>query len=397
MAATKTSKKRTTSNEHVFGRPRLNQNGLAFTGPPATAGSAFQPLPKPTGRSPFRLDLRNVLPVDRYAALANSQRLVFHVAGDMGGINFAVPQERVAQGLEGDFVASPPDPSINPTFLYVLGDCVYFNGQVSQYYAQFYQPYEHYLAPILAVPGNHDGDPAAPEKSLTGFVRNFCAAKVGTKTPESRDSPRTAMIQPNVYWTLLTPVVSIVGLYSNVPEHGVLHPDQVGWLVGELRTLPASVPLLVTLHHPPYSADDHHGGSQPMHDTLDGAFAKAGRWADMVLAGHVHNYQRFTRTVATNGRQVPYLVAGAGGYHNLHSVARVNGAKLKTPVSLTLSADKVTLESYVDDRHGFLRIEVDAHAIAGKYYTVPRPQESWSQPSKLADSFKLDTKTHRVS
>ena len=109
------------------------------------------------------------------------------------------------------------------------------------------------------MPGNHDGDPVAPERSLDGFVRNFCAVKPGIKTPESHDSPRTAMIQPNVYWTLLTPVVSIIGLYSNVPEHGVLHPDQLAWLVGELKTLPASLPLLVTLHHPPYSADDHHG------------------------------------------------------------------------------------------------------------------------------------------
>ena len=69
--------------------------------------------------------------------------------------------------------------------------------------------------------------------------------------PESQDSPRTAMTQPNVYWTLLTPLVSIVGLYSNVPEHGVLHPDQLAWLVGELKTLPANFPVLVTLHHPP--------------------------------------------------------------------------------------------------------------------------------------------------
>jgi hypothetical protein len=398
MPAKSPSKKIATGvGKHVFGRPRLNQNSLAFTGPPSTPGNIFQPLPTPTGKPPFHLDLKDILPADRYAAIAKAQRLVLHVAGDLGGINFAVPQERVAQGLEGDFVASPPDPSVNPTFLYVLGDCVYFNGQVSQYYAQFYQPYEHYLAPILAVPGNHDGDPAAPEKSLTGFVRNFCAAKAGTKTPESQDSPRTAMTQPNVYWTLVTPAVSIVGLYSNVPEHGVLHPDQLAWLVGELKTLPASVPLLVTLHHPPFSADDHHGGSQPMHDALDSAFSKAGRWADMVLAGHVHNYQRFTRKVAANGREVPYLVAGAGGYHNLHSIAKVNGAKPKTPVSLALSGDTVTLESYTDDRHGFLRVVVDAHAIAGKYYTVPRPQESWSQPSKLADSFRLDTKAHKVA
>ena len=36
-----------------------------------------------------------------------------------------------------------------------------------------------------------------------------------------------------------------------------------------------SLPVLVTLHHPSYSADNHHGGSQPMHDALDTAFAKA--------------------------------------------------------------------------------------------------------------------------
>ena len=133
-----------------------------------------------------------------------------------------------------------------------------------------------------------------------------------------------------------------------------------------------------------------------MHDALDGAFTKAGRWPDMVLAGHVHDYQRFTRKVASNNRQIPYLVAGAGGYHNLHTVAKVNGVKPTPPVSLAVSGDTVTLESYVDDRHGFLRLDAGLDAIAGKYYTVPRPQESWSQPPKLADSFRLDARTHKL-
>ncbi len=44
-----------------------------------------------------------------------------------------------------------------------------------------------------------------------------------------------------------------------------------------------------------------------------------------------------------------------------------------------------------------LRLEVDPGAIAGKYYTVPHPQESWSQPPKLVDSFQLDTKTHKLA
>ncbi len=141
MATKKPSKRpskklATTTGTHTFGRPRRNQKSLAFTGAPSKPGSAFQPLPKPTGKPPFHLDLRDVVPPDLYAAIAKAQHLGFHVAGDLGGINFAVPQERVAQGLEEDFVANPSDPAVNSAFLYVLGDCVYFNGQVSEYYAQ---------------------------------------------------------------------------------------------------------------------------------------------------------------------------------------------------------------------------------------------------------------------
>jgi hypothetical protein len=132
------SKKPITPAKHAFGRPRLHWQHRGFTNTPSIAGKAFQPLPKPTGKPPFHLDLKDVLPAAQYAAIAKAKRLVFHVAGDMGGINFSVPQERVAQGMEEDFVTSPQEPSNNPAFLYVLGDCVYFNGQVAQYFAQFY-------------------------------------------------------------------------------------------------------------------------------------------------------------------------------------------------------------------------------------------------------------------
>jgi len=83
----------------------------------------------------------------------------------------------------------------------------------------FYHPYELYPAPIFAVPGNHDAENLETEHSLDGFVRNFCAPKPA-HMPEAGDSLRTAMTQPNVYWTLLTPLVNIIGLYSNVPEGG---------------------------------------------------------------------------------------------------------------------------------------------------------------------------------
>jgi hypothetical protein len=57
----------------------------------------------------------------------------------------------------------------------------------------------------------------------------------------------------------------------------------------------------------------------------------------------------------------------------------------------------ITLESYCDDRHGFMRLEVTDHVLTGTYTTAPRPQESWSAgPVRVLDSFTLDWREHRM-
>jgi hypothetical protein len=299
-----------------------------------------------------------------------------------------VPQELVAKGMEQDFDPEA-DASGNPAFLYITGDCVYFNGEVTEYYKQFYQPYELYPGPIFAVPGNHDGENLDGQNTLDGFLRNFCAPQA-VKMPESADSHRTAMVQPNVYWTLLTPLLSIIGLYSNVPAGGEIRSPQTEWLVNELRTLPKDLPIVVALHHPVYSADDHHSGSTHMKKVIEDAGAAAGRHPEMVVAGHVHDYQRLTKNRA-DGSQIPYLVTGAGGYHNLHHIMKVDGERMIPPVVFDdKSSDPVTLETYSDDHHGFLRLEVSDKLIVGRYYEVPRPQEPFSKGNHLLDYFEFD-------
>jgi hypothetical protein len=382
----------TSSGDHVFGRVRPSHDGDFQVNGTTVRVTRFRELPAPTGPAPYHLDLRDIIPASAYEEVIAAKKLVFHFNGDIGGINFAVPQELVAAGMEADcYAAGQPA----PRFLYLAGDCVYFNGETSRYYAQFYQPYEHYALPIFAVPGNHDGDNLEGQSTLDGFVRNFCAPTPGIHRPEAGDTPRTAMTQPNVYWTLRTPLVNIVGLYSNVPDGGEIESPQTEWLVGELQSLPADVPIIVTLHHPVYSADTYHSGSLTMKATLETAATAAGRHPDLVIAGHVHNYQRLTKIMA-DGSQIPYLVTGAGGYHHLHSIIKVNGQRLVAPVQFTdQSGDVVTLESYVDDRFGFLRLEVDESSFSGKYFTVPRPQEPFSKGSQLVDLYKYDWKAKR--
>jgi hypothetical protein len=127
-----------------------------------------------------------------------------------------------------------------------------------------------------------------------------------------------------------------------------------------------------------------------MKNVLETAADAAKRHPDMVLAGHVHNFQRLTKT-RPDGTQVPYLVTGAGGYHNLHNIMKVNGRKMVPPVVFDdKTGDPVTLERYTDDHHGFLRLEITDQLITGRYYQVPRPQDPYSKGNQLVDYFEFD-------
>jgi hypothetical protein len=351
----------------------------------ASGNQKFQPLPTPTGSPPFHLKLEEVLSTVEFEEIVNREKIIIDFLGDSGGIGNPVAQQLVANALE----------SIGGDFFYHLGDVVYFNGQSEQYYPQFYEPYQHYLHPIFAIPGNHDGQPSGRnnEKSLEAFVRNFCA-KSKDITPDAGDINKSPMVQPNVYWTLETPYAIIIGLYTNVPHGGVVKQDQVKWFENELinaKNDNNQRAILICLHHPIFSMDERYSGSEAMLDLLDSTFEKTGLTPDAVLAGHVHNYQRFTRT-QSNTKKVPYIVAGAGGYFNLHWMQRaVHSMQLPGKVP---DRDDVVLEKYVDDRHGFMKMEISSDKLVGNYYTVPTPHESWhaSLTPTQVDHFEFQLK-----
>ncbi len=132
-----------------------------------------------------------------------------------------------------------------------------------------------------------------------------------------------------------------------------------------------------------------------MKDLLESAAEKAGRHPEMVLAGHVHDFQRLTKN-KPDGSQVPYIVSGNGGYHNLHAIQKVDGHKMVTPVVFKDKlGDPVTLEKYSDDHWGFVRLEVTSRLVTGRYYEVPRPQEPFSKGSQLVDYFEFDWKARK--
>jgi hypothetical protein len=160
--------------------------------------------------------------------------------------------------------------------------------------------------------------------------------------------------------------VTIVGLYTNVPDGGRLADDQLRWLTHELKAAPGDAALLVALHHPVYSADLQHGSNLTLGEHLDAAFKRAGRWPDAVLTAHVHNYQRFARTVG--GRTIPYIVARAGGYHNLHHVP-VGNLPFTHP-----ELDGLELVHFRDREFGYLLIDASLNQLTLAYHTVDDAQ-----------------------
>ena len=133
------------------------------------------------------------------------------------------------------------------------------------------------------------------------------------------------MSLPNVYFTLDCPFATIIGMYTNVPEHGSVDSAQQQWLTNEFATAPQNKALLLALHHPIYSFDTYHSGSPLMADVVQHAINDSRRVPNVVLTAHVHNYQRIERSILRRS-VTPFLVAGHGGYWHMHHIETPDGS-----------------------------------------------------------------------
>lgn len=364
-----------TRHGHPFAPDRVPPGFHTIIDPEKHPLQPWRDLPQPSGLPPFRMSLDSILDPQTIKSIKDSDKFVFHSVGDTGGVNTPTYIEAVTRFMEFDFTyTEPPD---RPSLFYHLGDVVYYDGESANYWPEFYEPYLNYDAPIVAIPGNHDGDvnPSTGESSLEAFVRNFCSQSA-VISADNREAPRRTMTQPNVFWTLNTPLVTIIGLYSNCPEGGQISDTQRSWFVAELQAAASDLPVILAVHHPIYSAYGPHPGSTRLKDFLENCCESAGRSPDVVLTGHVHNYQRFSAPFLTK-QDVPFIVAGAGGYNQrLHALGKVfHDAQQKNQLPLQIEGEDVSLENFNDQQHGYLRVTVTKKSIQLDYVAVPDPSE----------------------
>jgi hypothetical protein len=390
----------------AFGDPNLTpDNFSSFSKQEIAADTAAKTIaqlePFPAARSTDPMDLANVLGTAAVAAIENAGKIVFHTCGDSGGIEEPQFQFAVADAMAADAAKGV-------SFWYHLGDVVYFFGQDQYYFEQFYDPYRNYNAPIFAIPGNHDGAifKGDPEKSLDGFLANFCT-EAPTHSADSQGAVRTTMDQPGVYFTLNAPFVKFIGLYSNTGEggtQGVISGPKVGtvqidFLKQQLTAAKAERAadkwraLVLATHHPPFTGSPFHIPSPDMLKQIDQVCKEVGIWPDIHLSGHSHLYERYTRTM--NDRQITYVVAGMAGYFGLTGLKKgKQPPKPKTPASGTDAAgNPLTMQVFNDTNFGFMRMTVSPASLTGEFVTV----NTTTGRAGIGDTFTLDFKSGTVT
>lgn len=262
------------SSGPIFGQPQPSPDPTGFKDPVTDQSeqelNTLEAVPEPAGNAtePI-LTLEQVYGsagAAKMQAIQQAGQIVFHSVGDTGSVVGPVTQSLVADKMVTDF--NEANAADVPSFFYHLGDVVYYFGEATYYYDQFYEPYRQYPAPIIAIPGNHDGVvyPGDPAPTLMAFLRNFCTSS-SAQSPDSGGLLRTTMIQPGVYFTLEAPFVRILGIYSNVLEdpgvisgengnNTILDNRQITFLTTALertKTDNFTGAVIIAVHHPPFT------------------------------------------------------------------------------------------------------------------------------------------------
>jgi hypothetical protein len=321
------------------------------------------------------------------AGIEQSGQIAFHAVGSTGNVlrqNTYAIAARMAKDFEGPRADVP-----HPSFLFLLGDVILNFGEAKYYYDQFYSPFRNYPAPILAIAGNHDGiiELGSAARPLDAFLANFCAEKPFHKSPDAQELDRTAQIQPGVYFTLEAPFVRILALYSNVPEQAGIISSQGGTVQelsdDQLKFLEAAFTriknerfqgaVIIAVHHDVLGVGAH-AGSPGLLSDLDSISTKTGVWPHLVLSGHAHNYQRFTRAV--DSTSIQYVVVGTGG-----RIAHVQRAET--------SRDDIVVQKFDDQDSGYLRLTVNRNQLQVVFQAV-------YGDAPIVDSFKLDLESREL-
>ncbi|MDP1831617.1 MAG: metallophosphoesterase [Geothrix sp.] len=339
----------------------------------------------PQGASvPYRVKLDGavVFEAEAQTRKAGAHRMI--VLGDAA--NGSATQAAIARAV----AAARPDA------VFIAGDLVYGRGRASEYRAHFFPVYNSdetplmRRVPVLGVPGNHDVPydlkkwPDAPayfaywslplngpalkagEANAAPVVAGVHDAVVAASGPAFPRMASFSFDYGKVHWTVLDSNV-----YTDWES-----PALKAWLEADLKAAKGAAWRIVALHHPLFQSSRTHADDQWMRP-ISPILEKYG--VDLVLAGHVHNYQRtvplrfrptkvgprgkavageFTVDQAFDGK----TVTRAKGI--IHIVTGAGGAELYDSWQTDAKASwQPWTRAFISDRHSFTVLDVKAKTL----------------------------------
>ena len=257
--------------------PAASEKTPASPAPPAPARAAAAPKPTPTP-APAPAPAPTPAPPP-----AGGSDAVLVGAGDIAGSGPGA--EATAKLLDG--IAGT---------VFTAGDNAYDDGTASEF-ADYYNPtWGRHKARTRPAAGNHDYH----TEGATGYYNYFGAA---------------AGAAGKGYYSYNLGAWHVIVLNSNCSEVGGCNAGSVQekWLRADLAAYPTACTAAIW-HHPRYSSGSTHGGSSSV-SALYQALYDAN--ADLIIAGHEHNYERFAPQDANGNlnaaRGIRQFVVGSGG------------------------------------------------------------------------------------
>jgi hypothetical protein len=179
--------------------------------------------------------------------------------------------------------------TFRPRYVLTLGDQQYDDGDLSDFQGSYAQTWGRFGSITKPVPGNHEYH----SSDASGYFDYF----------------RKQTTSPG-YYAFDVDRWRIYALNSNCSD--IDCDQEAAWLDRDMTAHPRTC-TAIAMHHPRYSSDSQHGDSTKVRRFWEVAIA---HHADLALAGHAHDYERF-RAMDADGNVTPEglvsFVVGTGG------------------------------------------------------------------------------------
>lgn len=264
----------------------------------------------------------------------------------------------------------------HPAAIFIGGDIPFEGGQWRDYdeYLRETAPWRQLQIPVFPVLGNHE------------YLIDANLAKRVSCNPDDLDSAclnnwwqafNNLPLRPH-RWYCVAVGTTLVALVLNSDSNLTPGTPQRTWLESQIAALQQNSPvefLLILLHRPPVR-DTHDPVGPNEHEiaTLLAAVAKDLPVQVVVVASHIHNYERYRSPDGTT-----FIVSGGGGAHpHIVTDRRSDDQFSSSPFATAVNFH-------------YMMFELSPHKLSA---TVLRwdPDTNTRQPWTPADTFQLNSK-----